>query len=70
MYGNKHMPYVICWKCKRSIEPLERLERDKKKSKTYKITYCPFERCNANIDIEEVTVKLWNQKGYFEDYLP
>lgn len=65
------MPSQICPNCKRSIEPLERVERDTKKNKTYKITYCPYERCKFNLDLEQINVRLWNnEKGYFEDYLP
>jgi hypothetical protein len=61
---------IICPGCRRSVEPLERVERDKK-NKAWKISYCPFERCNFNIDLERIEVKLWNNdKGYFEDYLP
>ena len=59
----------ICWKCKRSITPAERIETDKKAKKTWLITYCPFERCAANLDLREHTIKLWNNdKGYFQDY--
>ena len=59
----------ICFKCKRSIEPLERREKDKKGKKTWLITYCPFERCAANLDIvPTIPVKLWNSaQGFFED---
>lgn len=60
--------HIVCPKCLRSIEPLERLEKDKKGKKTWKILYCPFERCNYNIDLEICDVKLWNAKGYFEDF--
>ena len=57
----------ICWKCKRSIEPLERREKDKKKNKAWLITYCPFERCAANLDITDAPkVRLWNG-SFFED---
>jgi len=62
---------VVCPGCNRCIEPLERVEKDHKKNKTYKITYCPYERCKFNIDLEQITVKLWNHKTCtFEDYLP
>jgi hypothetical protein len=65
------MSYQVCPGCKRSILPLERLERDKKKHITWRIFYCPFERCNYNIDLEETEIKVWNnEKGFFEDYLP
>lgn len=61
------MPHVICWKCRRSVEPLERRESDKKAKKAWLITYCPYERCNANIDIGPASaVKLWNG-SYFAD---
>jgi hypothetical protein len=62
------MQYIVCPGCKRSVQPLERIETDKKAKKTYRITYCPFERCNFNIDLELVDIKLWNKAGYFEDY--
>ncbi len=64
---------IICPKCQRHIEPLERVERDSKnkKGKTYKITYCPYERCGFNLDLEQITVALWNKDTMkFEDYLP
>jgi len=63
------MPFVICWKCKRSVEPVERREKDKKSKKMWLISSCPFERCAANLDLREVgPVRLWNSdKGYFED---
>ena len=58
---------IICWKCNRSVEPLERREKDKKAKKTWLITYCPFERCAANLDIVPATsIKIWNG-SYFED---
>lgn len=61
------MSHVICWKCQRSVEPLERRATDKKAKKAWLITYCPFERCNANIDIVPASaVKLWNG-SYFAD---
>ncbi len=64
------MSIRICPKCSRSIQPLERIEYDKKSKKTWHILYCPFERCNFNLDISETTIKLWNNdKGYFEDLL-
>ena len=58
---------VICYKCRRSVEPLERLEKDKK-GKLWTITYCPFERCGANLEIDATAIKKWNNLGYFEDY--
>lgn len=62
---------VVCPKCQRTITPIERVEKDHKHNKTYKITYCPFERCNFNLDLEQITVKLWNKdKCEFEDYMP
>jgi hypothetical protein len=63
------MSLQICWKCSRSIEPLERKEKDKKSKKSWTILYCPFERCKANLDIyPSVNVKMWNSaKGFFED---
>jgi hypothetical protein len=63
------MSHVICFKCSRHIEPLTRREIDKKAKKTWLITYCPYERCNANLDIEPaIPVKIWNQKrGFFQD---
>lgn len=66
------MENIICPGCKRSITPDVRLEKDKKKGgRTYKITYCPFERCKFNLDIEKIEVKLWNKEGmFFEDYMP
>jgi hypothetical protein len=62
---------LICWKCRRSVEPLERREKDKKTGKRWLITYCPFERCNANLDIAPTDrIKVWNsQQGFFEDEL-
>lgn len=64
------MDNVICPGCKRSVEPKERVEKDKK-GKTWKITSCPFERCGFNIDLEKIEVKLWNHKTCtFDDYLP
>jgi hypothetical protein len=60
---------IICWKCQRHIEPLERREVDKKARKVWVITYCPYERCGANLDIEPgKSIKLWNSKqGFFQD---
>ena len=56
----------ICWKCSRSVEPLTRMEHDKKKKK-WLIEYCPFERCAANLEILEAPrVKLWNG-AFWED---
>lgn len=61
----------ICPKCNRHVEPKERTERDHKKSKNYKITYCPFERCGFNFDLEQIQVKLWNKDTCeFEDFMP
>lgn len=58
---------VICWKCKRHIDPLGRREKDKKTNKVWLITYCPYDRCGANLDITPaVPLKLWNG-SYFED---
>jgi hypothetical protein len=52
---------VICWKCKRSVDPLERREKDKKARKTWLITSCPYERCSANLDIVIAPpIKLWD----------
>jgi hypothetical protein len=60
------MVSIICWKCKRSVEPLERREKDKKHRKTWLITYCPFERCNANLDIQDApAIRLWNGREFF-----
>lgn len=60
---------VICYKCSRSIEPLERREIDRKGKKTWIISYCPYERCAANLDLRQaVPVKLWNG-SYFTDEL-
>lgn len=57
----------ICWKCSRSVDPLERRERDKKAKKTWLILYCPFERCNANLDIlPALPIKMFNG-SFFED---
>lgn len=65
------MAFQICPGCSRSIEPLERLEKDKKKHKTWKILYCPNTRCNFNIELTELEVRLWNNdKGYFENWMP
>ena len=61
------MPNIICYKCKRSVEPLERREKDKRGKKTYLITYCPYERCSANLDIIPApSIKIWNG-AYFTD---
>lgn len=62
--------YQVCWKCKRSIEPLARREKDKKTNKVWLITYCPFERCAVNLDLTSApSIKIWNQEqGFFEDY--
>lgn len=60
------MPNIICWKCNRSIVPLERREKDKKGRKTWLITYCPNERCAANLDIVPAPdIKLWNGSSFF-----
>lgn len=60
---------IICPKCLRSVEPLERLEKDKKARKTWLIKYCSYPRCAFNIDIEPANIKLWNDRArYFEDY--
>lgn len=57
---------IICYKCSRSVVPLERRERDKKGRKTWLITYCPYERCGANLDIQLAsTIGLWNGKNFF-----
>lgn len=62
------MSHQICPKCSRSVEPLERIEHEKKSKKTWLIKYCPNERCNFNLDIEPTNVKLWNERSkYFED---
>jgi hypothetical protein len=61
------MSNLICWKCNRSVEPLTRREKDKKAKKTWQISYCPFERCAANLDIREAPpVRLWNG-SFFEE---
>lgn len=58
---------VICYKCRRSIEPLER--REKKGRKIWTIIYCPFERCAANLDlIEAKPMRIWNG-SYFVNEL-
>jgi hypothetical protein len=58
---------VICWKCQRSVEPLERREKDRKSKKTWLITYCPYERCAANLDIKDApAIRLWNG-SFFEN---
>jgi len=60
------MSHRICWKCQRSVEPLTRTEKDKKKKK-WVIEYCPYERCSANLEILEAPrVKIWNG-AFFED---
>lgn len=65
------MENVICPGCKRSVAPRQRYEKDKKHKKTWCISYCPFDRCNFNIEIDQVTTKVWNAMGqYFEDYVP
>lgn len=57
----------ICWKCSRSIEPLTRTEKDKKTKKVWQIDYCPFERCNANLEIYDAPkIKLWNGTSFFD----
>lgn len=62
------MPYIICWKCRRSVEPLDRRETDKRSHKTWVITYCPFERCNANLDIcIAPKIKLWDGKYFIDE---
>lgn len=65
------MTNTVCKGCNRSVVPLERLEKDKKdKKKAWLITYCPFDRCRFNIDIEPANVKIWNStSSYFEDGL-
>lgn len=61
--------YIICWNCKRSVTPHERIEKDIKTGKHYSITACPYERCKVNFDIEEISLKLWNDKNrVFEGY--
>lgn len=56
----------ICPRCSRSVEPLEKVVRDKKK--TWLIKSCPNERCKFNFDIEATKVKVWNDKQCsFED---
>jgi hypothetical protein len=61
---------LICPKCRRNIEPRERNVTDKK-GVHYKITQCPYDRCHFNIDIEKITVKLWNKVTcQFEDLTP
>ena len=60
------MANIVCWKCQRSVEPLERRERDKKAKKSWFISYCPFDRCGANLDIYPAPpIKLWNG-SFFE----
>lgn len=62
------MSHQICPGCHRTVQPLDRIEKDKKAKKTYRITYCPYDRCNFNLDIEPINVKLWNSKDCsFED---
>lgn len=58
--------YIVCWKCKRSVEPAQRFEKDKKSKKTWIITYCPYERCLTNLDLEEMNVKLWNGHTFID----
>lgn len=61
----------ICWKCKRSVEPLERREKDKKTKKVWLILYCPFERCTANLDlIPAPAIRLWNGSSFFNPDFP
>jgi hypothetical protein len=58
---------TICFKCKRSVEPLERREKDSKAKKVWLISYCPFERCAANLEITEaLKIKVWNG-SFFEN---
>ena len=58
----------ICFKCNRSVEPLERREKDKKARKTWLITYCPYERCNANLDIVPAPrIALWDGSMFRDD---
>lgn len=64
VFGMSHT--VICYKCNRSVTPLERREKDKKAKRTWLITYCPYKRCNANIDIQPApAVRLWNGTNFF-----
>lgn len=59
----------ICPKCQHHVEPRERFEKDKK-GKTWKISYCSYDRCKFNFDLEESHVKLWNHESCsFEDYI-
>lgn len=62
------MAIRMCPECDRSIEPLVRWEKDKKTKKTWMITYCPYDRCGFNLDLEPSTVQVWNnEKCKFED---
>lgn len=61
------MQNVICYKCSRSVIPLERREKDKRGKRAWIIAYCPYERCAANLDIYLATpIKLWTG-AYFAD---
>ncbi len=45
---------ILCWKCQKSRELIERIEIDKKTKKRWLIRYCPYVECAANHDIEEL----------------
>ncbi len=52
------MPLIICWKCQKPRELIERIEVDKATKKRWLIKYCPYVECAANHDIEELKGKF------------
>lgn len=58
---------VVCWKCRRSMTPLEKREKDPKTKKHWMISYCSFDRCRAALEIDTAPpIKLWNG-SFFEE---
>lgn len=55
--------HIICWKCRKSVEPSESFKIDAKTKKKWLISQCPTERCQANLDIE-----LWDVKRKTDPY--
>jgi hypothetical protein len=56
----------LCWKCRQTNLPLERIAIDDKKRK-WAIKQCPRERCSANWDIAKLNIKLWNGGCFFDE---